>query len=107
MTWSLLRGRNDFFSTNINFLLLIYGPIFLTFTAAGRENDDGRGVNLRHLLAAVSRLLHSALLHPRLDQRAVHPGTLLGHLLAGHEQLHVQSHHLLLDELEVRRLIGE
>jgi len=67
----------------------------------GGEDDDCGRPDIRHLLAAVPQLLHNHILLPGHHGGALHPGTLPGHLLAGHEQLHVQSHYILLDEFAV------
>lgn len=64
----------------------------------GSENDDGSGDNLRSVLASLPAVLHHSFLPSQNHQVQVHTGNLLGHLLAGHEQLYVQSDHLLLDE---------
>lgn len=67
----------------------------------GGENDDGSGDNLRGVLAALPAVLHRGFLPSENNQVQVHTGNLLGHLLAGHEQLYVQPDHLLLDECKV------
>lgn len=72
---------------------------FFLFT--GCQNDDSRSGNLRSVLATIPSVFHSDVILPRDNKFTVHPGVLLGHLLACHEQLHVQPHHLLLDERKV------
>lgn len=67
----------------------------------GGEDDDSGRPYIRHLLAALSQLLHRHILLPGHHGGPIHPGALLGHLLAGNEQFHVQSHYILLDELTV------
>ena len=61
------------------------------------EDDDSGGLHIRRLLAASE--------YPAGDtvgqQRLVVPAHVLVRVLARHEQLHVQPHHLLLDERQV------
>jgi hypothetical protein len=69
--------------------------------ATGGENDDGGGWDFRGVLAADARLLHPDVAPARNHVALVHPGGVPRHLLARHVQLHVQPHHLLLDEFQV------
>lgn len=69
--------------------------------SVGGENDDLGGGDIRHLLAAVSRVLYRRLLLSGAEQLGTNTGGVFGHLLAGDEQLDVQSDHLLLDESTV------
>lgn len=71
---------------------------------SGSEDDDSGGDHLRSVLAALPALLHLDRLLPVHHQVRIHPGNVPGHLLAGNEQLDVQSDHLLLDECEVRSM---
>jgi len=71
------------------------------FVATGGENDDGGSRNLRRLLATLPRLLHRDVTRAGNHHLVLHPGSVPRHLLARHVQLHVQPHHLLLDELQV------
>lgn len=68
---------------------------------AGGQNDDCGGGHIRRLLAAAARLLHQHVLLPGDQQVGAHIGGVSDDLLAGHEQHHVQSVHLLLDEPSV------
>lgn len=70
----------------------------------GGENDDGGRWDFRRVLAAVPRLLHRDVAPARNHLVLVHPRGLPRHLLAGHVQLHVQPHHLLLDEFQVGKI---
>ena len=76
-------------------------PIF-RFLCAGGEDDDCGCVDICRVLAAISHVLHSDVIHAANHQRQLHPGSVPGHLLARHVELHVQPDHLLLDELQVR-----
>ncbi|VCW66500.1 unnamed protein product, partial [Gulo gulo] len=69
--------------------------------AQGGQDDDRRGVHLRHLLAALPRLLPPALHQPRPLPGEVHSAGLPGGHVAGHELHHVQPHHLLLPQRQV------
>jgi hypothetical protein len=77
----------------------------LGIVATGGENDDGSGWDFRGVLAAVPRLLHRDVAPARNHLLQLHPGGLPRHLLARHVQLHVQPHHLLLDEFQVRHIL--
>lgn len=69
--------------------------------SAGGENDDRSGDDFRHMLAAVSHILHCHLSHAGTDYGAVHSRRVLGVLLASDVQFHAQPNRLLLDELKV------
>lgn len=71
-----------------------------SFVAGGQDDDCRRG-NLCSMLASIPRLFYSNFLFARHHERALHPGGVPSHLLAGDVKQHVQPHHLLLDELEV------
>lgn len=68
---------------------------------AGSEDDDYRSNNIRSLLATVPFVFHHDIDVSGHNNVPAHPGNLFGHLLAGNEQFHVQSHYLLLDECQV------
>ena len=70
-----------------------------------RQDDGGGGGNFRRLLAAATRLLHHGQSAPGDHRLRLGATCLPDHLLARHEQLDVQSDHLLLDEREVARNI--
>lgn len=72
---------------------------------SGGQNDDGRRADIRRVLVAFSPLLHHHIVRSEHHNAAVYPGDLLGHLLAGDEQQHVQSDHLLLDEPSVSDIL--
>jgi hypothetical protein len=76
-------------------------PIF-RFLCAGGEDDDRGSVDICRVLAAISHILHSIVIHAADQQRRLHPRSVPRHLLARHVELHVQPYHLLLDELPVR-----
>ena len=80
-------------------------PIF-RFLCAGGEDDDCGCVDICRVLAAISHVLHSDVIHAANHQRQLYPGSVPGHLLARHVELHVQPDHLLLDELQVRPSIN-
>jgi len=69
--------------------------------SAGGEDDDRGGGDLRRLPAAAARQLHRGQPAPARDRVRLVPAAVPGHLLAGDEQRHVQSAHLLLDERQV------
>ena len=68
---------------------------------AGCKDDDRRCYHFLPVLAAHARVLPGDERVPAGDPLPQHPPDLHRHLLAGHEQLHVQPHHLLLDERQV------
>ena len=57
--------------------------------------------DLRHLLAAVPRLLHLRQPQPRRDEHEAHPAHLSRVLLVRHDPLNGQPNRLLLDEQKV------
>ena len=75
--------------------------LIVVIILSGGEDDDDCGRDIRCLLAAATHLFPGD--QPvRVDCGPVlHPTCLSGHLLACHEQLHVQPHHILLDECQV------
>jgi len=75
---------------------------FFCFLCAGGEDDDCGCIDICRVLAAISHVLHSDVIYAANHQRRLHPGSVLGLLLARHVELHVQPDHLLLDELPVR-----
>lgn len=77
-------------------------PTNCSFLCAGGENDDRGRVDIRRVLASIPHLLHSGVIRAADHRNQIHPGGVPGHLLARHVKLHVQSNHLLLDELPVR-----
>jgi hypothetical protein len=56
--------------------------------SAGGENDDRSGDDFRHMLAAVSYILHRHLSHAGIDHGAIHTRRVLGVLLASNVQFH-------------------
>lgn len=81
------------------FLLLINN---LRMSISGCQDDDGRGDNLRRLLAAIRPIFHRSFLLANHHELPIRPRNLLGHILVSDEQLNVQSHNILLDERQVR-----
>ena len=65
---------------------------------AGGKNDDHGSVDLCYLLATSARLFHRNDLGPYHRESDLHTAAVSVYLLACHEQFHVQSYHLLLDE---------
>lgn len=76
-------------------------------SSPGGQNDDGCRADIRRVLAAVSHVLYHRLVRPGHHNAALHSGDLSSHLLAGNEQQHVQSDHLLLDEPSVSNLLDK
>ncbi len=71
-------------------------------TSVGGEDDDCRCVHLRHLLASLPRLLPAAPVPSSLLWGMVHPAGVLRNYVACHELHHVQSHHILSSQWQVR-----
>ena len=91
-----------FRETGARLLKATVNPNEYTFVgSAGGEDDDSGGDHLRRVLAAAACVLPADVHHPRHDGDGLRAAHLPAHLLAGHEQLHVQPHHLLLDERKV------
>lgn len=73
-------------------------------SVAGGEDDDHRGVHLRGVLAALPRVLHTAVPAAGVVPAEIHPAALPGRHVAGHELHYVQPHHLLLPQRQVGAL---
>ena len=70
----------------------------IAISVAGRQDDDRRRRHLCRLLVSPTRLLPHHEPTPGVDDYSSGATHLPGCLLAGHEQLDVQPHHILLDE---------
>ena len=82
------------------FFLLKYICFFIIFWEGCKDDDDGC-LDIHCLLAPLSHLLHHGK-HQSWDKlQPLHTGDILDDLLAGHVQLHVQPHDLLLHEPKV------
>lgn len=78
--------------------LIIFSFIYISDS----ENDDSCGGHLWRMLASLSHLFHRYIILPTNNKLRIHSRGVPSVLLVGNEQFHVQSNHLLLDELEVR-----